>query len=202
VSWVTSWWEVVIIVAVVLGSGLIGAVVGMHRARRDDEDWPEPLPATSYLERRAAVYLDVAIGWHAYLEAVRPLAVPAAGFASDRPRDLAAVLRSRVQLEQFGTIATQGLHDEALEVAVTLITTLRSLPRSASTGVPDLGAGRWTLRSVLRELATKVDQLERQMSDELQPAPPPLDFDVEIMGRAGIAQRPIGAKPAETGPRR
>jgi len=197
---VTSWWEVVIIAAVALGSGLIGAVVGMRIARRDAEDWPEPLPATSYLERRAVVYLEVAIGWHAYLESIRPLAFPAEGFATDRPRDLAAVLRSRAQLEQFGTIPTQVLHDEALEVAVTLINTLRSLPRSAVTGVPDLGVGRRTLRTVLRELATKVDQLERQMHDELQPAPPPLDSDVEIMGRAGAAQRPIGANEAQTGP--
>lgn len=201
-SWVTSWWEVVIIVAVVLGSGLIGAVVGMHIARRDDEDWPEPLTARSYLERRAAVYLEVAIGWHAYLESIRPLAFLAEGFATDRPRDLAAVLRSRAELEQFGTIPTQVLHDEALEVAVTLINTLRSLPRSATTGIPDLGVGRRTLRTVLRELATKVDQLERQMYDELQPAPPRLDSDVEIMGRAGAAQRPIGPNQAQTGPLR
>lgn len=196
----TSWWEVVIIAAVVLGSGLIGAVAGMRIARRNAEDWPEPLPATSYLERRAAVYLEVAIGWHAYLESIRPLAFPAEGFATDRPRDLAAVLRSRAQLEQFGTIPTQVLHDEALEVAVTLINTLRSLPRSATTGVPDLGVGRRTLRTVLRELATKVDQLERQMHNELQPAPPPLDPEVEIMGRAGAAQRPVGANHAEAGP--
>lgn len=148
------------------------------------------------LGRRAAVYLDVAIGWHAYLDSIRPLAFPAEGFATDRPRDLAAVLRSRAQLEQFGTIPTQVLHDDALEAAVTLINTLRSLPRWAITGVPDLGVGRRTLRTVLRELATKVDQLERQMSDELQPAPPPLDSEIEIMGRAGIAQHPIGARPA------
>jgi hypothetical protein len=195
---VTSWWEVVIIAAVVLASGLIGAGVGTRVARREAEDWPEPLPATSYLERRAAVYLEVAIGWHAYLDSIRPLAFPAEGFATDRPRDLASVLRSRAQLEQFGTIPTQVLHDEALEAAVTLIDTLRALPRSAA-GVPDLGSARRTLRAVLRELTAKVDQLERQMHDELQPAPPPLDPHVEILGRPSAAGRPAATA---TEPRR
>jgi hypothetical protein len=45
-------------------------------------------------------------------------------------------------------------------------------------------------------------RMERQMYDELQPAPPPLDSNVEIMGRAGAAQHPIGANQAQTGPRR
>jgi hypothetical protein len=193
---VTSWWEVVIVAAVALASGLIGGVIGMGVARRDTDDWPEPLPSTSYLERRASVYLEVAIGWHAYLESVRTLAFPAEGFTGDRPRDLAAVLRSRAQLEQFGTVPAQRRHDEALEAAVMLIDVLRALPRSSS-GEPDLGAGRKTLRAVLRDLTARIDELERQMDADVRPAPPPLDPHVEITGRASAAQRPIGRQ-AET----
>lgn len=188
----TSWWEVVIVAAVVLASGLIGGLIGMGVARRETDDWPEPLPSTSYLERRASVYLEVAIGWHAYLESVRTLAFPAEGFTGDRPRDLAAVLRSRAQLEQFGTVPAQRRHDEALEAAVTLINVLRALPRSAASGGPDLSAGRKTLRAVLHDLAARVDELERQMDADVRPAPPPLDPHVEITGRASVPQRQIG----------
>jgi hypothetical protein len=199
---VTSWWAIVIIVAVALGSGLIGAVIGERLASRDADDWPEPLVPASYGERRAAVYLDVAIGWHAYLESVRPLAYPGEGFIADRPRDLAAVLRSRAQLEQFGTIPAQRLHDEALEVAVTLIDVLRSLPQSTTAGTPDLAAGRKTLRVVLRDLAIRVDELERQMHGELQPAPPPVEPHVEITGRAGVPRPPLAANQPQTERRR
>jgi hypothetical protein len=192
---VTAWLGVVIIAAVVLGSGVIGAVIGQRLARRDADDWPEPLVPSSFRERRAAVYFDVAIGWHAYLESVRPLAFPGEGMVFDRPRDLAVVLRSRAQLEQFGTIQTQRMHDDALESAVTLIDVLRSLPKSAISGAPDLGAGRQTLRVVLRDLANKVDQLERQMQGELQPAPPPIDPHVEITGRASVPRGSAVAAP-------
>jgi hypothetical protein len=191
---VTSWWAIVLIAAMVLGSGVIGAVIGERVARRGADDWPEPLVPMSYRERRAAVYLDVAIGWHAYLESVRPLAFPGEGFAADRPRDLSAVLRSRAQLEQVGTIAAQQLHDEALEAAVTLINALRSLPTLPASGAPDLSGGRRTLRVVLRDLATRVDRLERQMHEEIQPEAQPRDPHFEITGHAAAARRPVGGR--------
>jgi hypothetical protein len=198
----TSWWEIAVIAVAVVGSGVIGAVIGERLARRDAEDWPEPLVPGSYRERRAAVYLDVAIGWHAYVESVRPLAFPGEGFAADRPRDLAAVLRSRAQLEQFGTIPAQRLHDETLEAAVTLIDVLRSLPKSADSDAPDLVAGRKMLRVALRDLATRVDELERQMHGELQPAALSAEPQVEITGRTGAARRPVAADQRRTEQRR
>ena len=192
-----------IIAAVVLGSGLIGAAIAMRVAGRNADDMPGPPPPSSYLERRAAVYLEVSAGWHAYLESVRTLAFPAEGLPTDRPRDLAAVLRSRAQLEQFGSLPTQRLHDEALEAAVEVINVLRTLPIATSSGHPDVSAGRRTVRPPLRDLAMKVDQLERQMIEELRPAPPPVDPHVEIFGRASAPQRPIsGQAQGVTQPRR
>jgi hypothetical protein len=199
---VLSWWVIVLIAALVLGSGVIGAVIGQRAARREADDWPEPLVPTSYRERRAAVYLDVAVGWHAYLESVRPLAYPGEGFASDRPRDLAAVLRSRAQLEQVGTIAAQQLHDEALEGAVTLINVLRSLPALPTSGAPDLSGGRRTLRAALRDLAATVDRLERQLNEDIQPAAHSVDPHVEITGRSAAARRPAAGRHPEADRRR
>src|SRR5580704_4338066 len=166
----------------------------MRVAARKADDLPDAPPPSSYLERRAAVYLEVSAGWHAYLESVRALAFPAEGLSSERPRDLAAVLRSRAQLEQFGSLPTQRLHDEALEAAVAVINALRVLPILTPSGTPDLGAGRRTVRPPMRDLAMKVDQLETQMIEELRPAPPPLDPHVEIFGRASAPQRPISAQ--------
>src|SRR5579864_2207990 len=121
-SRVTHWWEVVAIGAVVvLVSVLIGILVGVRAGRREAGVWPQHATSASYLERRAVAYLEVAIGWHAYLESVRPLAYPGEGFVPERPRDLAAVIRSRAQLEQFGTSSAQQFHDDALEAAVALI---------------------------------------------------------------------------------
>jgi hypothetical protein len=199
---VTSWWAIVLIAAIALGSGVIGAVIGERVARRDADDWPEPLVPMSYRERNAAVYLDVAVGWHTYLESVRPLAFPGEGFAADRPRDLAAVLRARAQLEQVGTIAAQQLHDEALEAAVTLINVLRSLPTLPTSGAPDLSGGRRTLRAALRDLATRVDRLERQMNEEIQPAAQRADPEVEITGRTAAARRPVAGHRPDNNQRR
>lgn len=192
-----------IIAAAVLGSGLIGAAIAMRAAGRNADDMPDPPPPSSYLERRAAVYLEVSAGWHAYLNSVRTLAFPAEGLPTDRPRDLAAVLRSRAQLEQFGSLPTQRLHDEALEAAVAVINVLRTLPIATPSGHPDLSAGRRTVRPPLRDLAMKVDQLERQMIEELRPAPPPVDPHVEIFGRASAPQHPTsGQAQGVTQPRR
>ncbi len=192
-----------IIAAAVLGSGLIGAAIAMRAAGRNADDMPDPPPPSSYLERRAAVYLEVSAGWHAYLDSVRTLAFPAEGLPTDRPRDLAAVLRSRAQLEQFGSLPTQRLHDEALEAAVAVINVLRTLPIATPSGHPDLSAGRRTVRPPLRDLAMKVDQLERQMIEELRPAPPPVDPHVEIFGRASAPQHPTsGQAQGVTQPRR
>ena len=184
----TSWWEVVILVVAVIGSGLIGAYIAMRRARRDEvgryvDGWLPSVSDARFVERRASVYFEVAVGWHAYLEFVRPLAYPAEGPPTQRPRDLSAVLRSRAELEQFGTIAAQRLHDEALDGAVTLINILRALPKLRGSGAPDLVLGRHSLRALLFQLGAKVDELEFQMARDLQPAQLPADLHVELTGR-------------------
>jgi hypothetical protein len=196
---VTHWWEAVAVGAVVvLVSVLIGILIGVRTGRREARSWPQHAISASHMERRAVAYLEVAIGWHAYLESVRPLAYPGEGFLPDRPRDLAAVIRSRAQLEQFGTSSAQQLHDEALEAAVALINVLRSLPPAPGSGEPDLNAGRNAIRVVLQELATKIEQLERQMRWELQPGATPVDSHVEALGRAGTARRQGAAARNET----
>ncbi|MFZ0179114.1 MAG: hypothetical protein WAL84_04485 [Candidatus Dormiibacterota bacterium] len=185
----TYWWEASTVGAAVLVSALIGIFIGVRIARREAGGWAEPAVSTRHLERRAVAYLEVSMGWHAYFESVRPLAFPAEGFLSDQPRDLAGVIRSRAQLAQFGTLSAQQLHDDALEAAVALINVLRLLPPTPGSGEPDLSAGRDALRAALRELATKVDQLERQMRWELQPGPAPPEHQIEAIGRAGAARR-------------
>ncbi len=196
----TSWWEVVILVVAVIGSGLIGASIAMHQARRDEagryeDGWLPSVSDARFVERRASVYFEVAVGWHAYLESVRPLAYPAEGSSTQRPRDLAAVLRSRAELEQFGTIAAQRLHDEALDGAVTLINILRALPKLRGSGAPDLVLGRHSLRAVLVQLAAKVDELELQMGRDLQSAQLPPDLHVELTGHAKAAGAAPPARP-------
>ena len=199
----THWWEVVAIGAVVvLVSVLIGILVGVRTGRREAGVWPQHATSASYLERRAVAYLEVAIGWHAYLESVRPLAYPGEGFVPERPRDLAAVIRSRAQLEQFGTSSAQQFHDDALEAAVALINVLRSLPPAPGSGEPDLNAGRNAIRVVLQELANKIDQLERQMRWELQPGVASVDSHVEAVGRAGTVRRQGAAARSESTPLR
>ena len=196
----TSWWEVVIVVVAVIGSGLIGAYIAMRRARRDDvggyvDGWLPSVSDARFVERRASVYFEVAVGWHAYLESVRPLAYPAEGAPTQRPRDLSAVLRSRAELEQFGTIGAQRLHDEALDGAVTLINILRALPKLRGSGAPDLVLGRHSLRAILVQLGAKVDELEFQMARDLQPAQLPPDLHVELTGRASAADAAAAGPP-------
>ncbi len=198
----TYWWEAVTVGAAVLVSALIGIFIGARMARREAGSWPEPATSTRHLERRAVAYLEVAMGWHAYLESVRPLAFPTEGLLLDRPRDLAGVIRSRAQLAQFGTISAQQLHDDALEAAVALINVLRSLPPTPGSGEPDLSAGRDALQAALRELAMKVDQLERQMRWELQPGAMQTDRQVEVTGRVGAARRQSAPARSESKPLR
>ena len=183
-SRVTSWWDVVIIAAAVLGGGVIGAIVGVRLGRRTTARPPQAvMDPPRRVERRGAVYLEVALGWHAYIESARTLCFPSEGLPTERQRDLAAVLRSRAQLGLAGTTAVQRLHDEALEAAVTLINVLRSLPKRPGTGEPDLIAGRSSLRAVLFGLVDAVDRLEYQMQRELQAAAMSTEPHVEITGR-------------------
>jgi len=177
-------WLVVIVVATGLGGGVIGAAVGNRRARRGNLDLLRTVREARNEERRAAVYLEVATGWHAYLQTVRALAFAEERLSADTPRDLAAVLRARAQLEVFGSTLAQQLHDHALEAAVTLINVLRTLPRTATTGEPDIAAGQSSLRMVIAEIGTKVDALERQMNRELHPEAGSLEQSVEVTGRA------------------
>jgi hypothetical protein len=59
---VTSWWEVVTVAVAALGSGLIGALIGMHFARQDADDQLGTFLSTPDPGRRATAYFDVAIG--------------------------------------------------------------------------------------------------------------------------------------------
>ena len=199
----TSWWDVVIVAAALLGGGVIGALIGIRRGRRTSARPPQAvMDPPRRAERRAAVYLEVALGWHAYIESVRTLCFASEGLPTERQRDLAAVLRSRAQLELAGTTAVQRLHDEALEAAVALINVLRSLPKRPGTGEPDLVAGRTSLRAVLFGLVDAVDRLEYQMQRELQAAAMSTEPHVEITGRPSTAHFPLGAPRAHTGARR
>jgi hypothetical protein len=134
-------------------------------------------------ERRAAAYLETSLGWHTYLQTLRPLAFPEEGLAVHRSRDLAIVLRSRNQLELFGSAAVQQLHEEALDESVTLIDLLRSMPRAPATGDVDIAAGRVVLRFVLKQVGKRVAALERQMNHELQARAATAERSVEITGR-------------------
>ena len=176
---------------------LAGPAVLVQRARRAKRLLLRSVDELRREERRAAAYLDAALGWSGYLKTLRPLAFPEEGFVVNRHRDLATVLRSRAQLELFGSAAVQKLHEAALDEAVTLIDLLRSLPETSTTGEPDLAAGRYVLRFVLGEISKKVDALERQMSSELQARTIVADHFIEITGRHGVAQRIPSAIPSE-----
>ena len=161
---------------------LIAAAVGILLTRRSNGRLLRSMHATRNEERRAAAYLETALGWHTYLETLRPLAFPEEGLAIHRSRDLAIVLRSRAQLELFGSAAVQKLHEEALDESVTLIDLLRSMPRTTATGDVDLAAGRVVLRFVLKEVSKRVNALERQMNSELQARTAIAERSIEITG--------------------
>jgi hypothetical protein len=183
--------------------GLVGAAAGIGIgaliARRNNDRLIHSVRKAGARERRAAAYLDVATGWHAYLQAVRPLAFPDQGFPSSRPRDLSAVLRSRAQLDAVGSAPVQHLHDAALEGAVTLISVLQSLPR-APTGEPDVAAGRQSLRAALAAIARQVDLLEEQMEREVHPWTALTEQHVELTGRRGTGQPVVTGVPPEPPP--
>jgi hypothetical protein len=172
-----------VIAGAVLLLVLIGAAAGILRLRRSNAGLLRSMLETRNDERRAAAYLETALGWHAYLQTLRPLAFPEEALAVHRSRDLAIVLRSRAQLELFGSAAVQQLHEEALDESVTLIDLLRSMPRTSATGDVDLAAGRVVLRFVLKEVGKRVNALERQMNRELQARTAIAERSVEITGR-------------------
>lgn len=162
---------------------VIAATVGFLRARSSNALLLRSMHETRSEERRAAAYLETALGWHTYLQTLRPLAFPEEGLAVHRSRDLAIVLRSRGQLELFGSATVQQLHEEALDESVTLIDLLRSMPRAPATGDVDIAAGRVVLRFVLKEVGKRVAALERQMNSELQARVAIAEPSVEIAGR-------------------
>lgn len=170
---------------------LVGLVAGALVARRSRKRLARTIDATRREERRAAAYLEAAIGWHAYLQTLHPLAYPEDRVAARRQRDLAGVLRSRAQLEMFGSPAVQQLHEEILDQAVTLIDLLRSLPRDSATGQPDVAGSRYVLRFVLGEVGRRVDALERQMNRELETPAGTTSEPVELTGRRGAGKTPI-----------
>jgi len=185
---VMAWGIVGIAVAAALVLALIAAALIARRVRRTRADSVRAIEETRRDERRAVAYLETALGWHAYLQTLRPLAFPDEAFSPNRQRDLAGVLRSRAQLEQFGSATVRQLHENALEEAVTLIGVLRSMPIAPSTGEPDLAAGRFVLRFVLGEISKRVDALEREMNRELRAgtvAPEPM---VELTGRQRVGE--------------
>jgi hypothetical protein len=155
---VKSWWIAGIVVASALVIVLVVAIPLVRNARRRKAMLLRSLADARREERRAAAYLDAALAWHAYIETLRPLAFPDEGFSANRQRDLAAVLRSRGQLELFGSTSAQQLHEETLDKAVSLIDLLRSMPKTP-TGEPDIAAGRVVVRFVLGEIGKKVDAL-------------------------------------------
>lgn len=187
---VKSWWPIGIAVVAALVIGAIGLVAGLLLARRSRRELVRTRDETRREERRAAAYLEAAIGWHAYLQTLRPLAFPEDRVAARRQRDLAAVLRSRAQLELFGSPAVQQLHEETLDQAVTLIDLLRSMPMDPQTGEPDLAGGRYVLRFVLGEIGRRVDALERQMSREVENRAAPASELLELTGRRRAGQTP------------
>jgi len=169
---------------------LIGAF-GVQRARRTEHALLRSVDAARVEERRSAAYLEAALGWHAYLQTLRPLAFPDEALATTRQRDLAIVLRSRAQLELFGSGVVQELHEDALDEAVRLIDLIRSMPKTAATGEPDIAAGRYVLRFVLGEMGKRVDALERQMYRELRASPvawPLLEVTGRRWGQSGAAR--------------
>lgn len=174
--------SLVTIAAAVVLLVLVGAAVGILRIRRSNARLLRSMHETRTEERRAAAYLETALGWHTYLQTLRPLAFPEEGLAVHRSRDLAIVLRSRAQLELFGSAAVQRLHEEALDESVTLIDLLRSMPRAPATGDIDLAAGRVVLRFVLKEVSKRVNALERQMNSELQAQQSIAERSVELIG--------------------
>lgn len=169
---------------------LFGLVVGLLLARRGRKGLARTVDTTRREERRAAAYLEAAIGWHAYLQTLRPLAYPEDRVASKRQRDLAGVLRSRAQLDMFGSPAVQQLHEEILDQAVTLIDLLRSLPMDSQTGQPDVAGSRYVLRFVLGEVGRRVDALERQMNRELENPAGTASEPVELTGRRSAGKMP------------
>ncbi|MFZ0919519.1 MAG: hypothetical protein WB793_06765 [Candidatus Dormiibacterota bacterium] len=171
------------VIVVLIALGLIVRGVRKSRARTQ-----RTIDETRRDERRAVAYLEAALGWHAYLQTLRPLAFPDEAFTPNRQRDLAVVLRSRAQLEQFGSVTVRQLHENALEEAVTLIGVLRTMPTTPSTGAPDLAAGRFVLRFVLGEISKRVDVLEREMNRELRTGAGAPEQMVELTGRPRVAE--------------
>jgi hypothetical protein len=188
---VTSVWTAVIVAVAVLASLAVGIWVGMLIARRNTYRGFQPMREPRADERLAAVYLEVAVGWHAYLQAVRPLVFPEEGFEASRPRDLSSVLRSRAQLDRFGSPSVQQLHDGALDGAVTLINLLQSLLQSPITGESDVAAGQRSLRIALAEISRKVDLLEWQMNSEIHPLARLTEQHVELTGRRGAVPQTV-----------
>jgi hypothetical protein len=188
---------------IVAAAALVGAAAGIGGgaliARRNNDRLIQSMRKARAQEYRSTAYLEVAIGWHAYLQAVRPLAFPDQGYPSSRPRDLSAVLRSRAQLDAVGSATVQHLHDAALEGAVTLINLLQSLPK-APTGEPDITAGRQSLRAALAAIARQVDLLEEQMDRELHPRTALTEQHVELTGRRGTGQPVMAGVPPEPPP--
>jgi hypothetical protein len=184
---VTLGWTVFLVAAGLLIASVC-VVTGVRLGRRDQAALIQSLDETRVEERRAAAYLEAAFGWHGYLQTLRPLAFPEEGLAAHRQRDLATVLRARSQLEMFGSASVQQLHEQALDEAVKLIELLRSLPRSATTGQPDIATGRYLLRFVLEEVSKRVDALERQMNRELSARTAITEDYLQLTGRRAVDQ--------------
>ena len=166
----TLTWTVGIAIAAAGLLVVVTGAVGVQRVRRTKNALLRSVDAARVEERRSAAYLEAALGWHAYLQTLRPLAFPDEAPATNRQRDLATVLRSRAQLELFGSEVVQELHEDALDEAVKLIDLIRSMPKT-TTGEPDIAAGRFVLRFVLGEMSKRVHALERQMYRELRASP-------------------------------
>jgi hypothetical protein len=175
------WPTVVILVFLAVGSGLIEAVLGWLRPKHAAPPVHVPIGDRSDQQRRAALYLRVAIAWHSYLRAVRTLLYPEEG-PPNESRDLASVLEARAELEAMGSPPVRDLHEQVLDSAVALIDLLRSHAMSPPLARANPDTDRAVLRNAFNAISDRIAALERQMVGEMGQQALPKEM-VEITGR-------------------
>jgi hypothetical protein len=176
------WPTVVIFLFVLLGCGVIEAVIGWSLAKRAGQGRHMTLGGRPVQQGQAVVYLQVAIAWHSYLRSVRTLVYPEEGPPTGS-RDLASVLQARAQLQAVGSQAVQDLHDQVLESAVALIDLLRLQTMSPQLGRTSLDANRMSLRLALNSISDRIGALELRMIHEVGQLSMPREQEIEVTGR-------------------
>ncbi len=173
-----------VFVGVALCLVAIGAVIG----RITSKHGAGPLELQAFdapsMQRQAIVYLEVAVAWHSYLDAVRTLVYPDERPSSAGSRDLSSVLRARAQLQTVATPVVQELHDQVLDSAVTLIDLLRSHVKPSALGRADITGGDMSVPLSFETVNHRVGLLERQMLSEFGYQRRLPDGQIEMTGRA------------------